>query len=68
MNALLLIACLKCSGRDSQKAEVFYRVVSPEMTDRILVFDQDIKMAIFFLTNTATILEFMLRKLVRMGD
>ena len=27
------------------------------MSDRILVFDKDIRMAIFFLTNLATILE-----------
>ena len=40
VNALLLIGCLKCSGADSQKAEVFYRIVQPEMTDRILVFDE----------------------------
>ena len=57
VNALILIGCLKCSGTDSQKAEVFYRVIQPEMSDRILVFDKDIRMAIFFLTNLATILE-----------
>ena len=50
VNALILIGCLKCRGKDSEKAHVFYRVVSPEMTDRILVFDKDIRMAIFFLT------------------
>lgn len=57
VNALLLIGCLRCSGTDSQKGEVFYRIVQPEMTHRVLVFDKDIKMAIFFLTNLATILE-----------
>lgn len=65
VNALLLIGCLKCSGLDSQKAEVFYRVVQPEMTDRILIFDKDIRMAIFFLTCRATILEYMQKDLIK---
>ena len=62
INALVLIGCLKCSGSDSQKAEVFYRVVQPEMTDRILIFDRDIRLAVFFLTCLVTILEFMQRR------
>ena len=65
VTALILIGCLKCSGLDSQKAEVFYRVVQPEMSDRVLVFDQDIRIAIFFLTNRATILEFMQRTMIK---
>ena len=68
INALVLIGCLKCSGRDSQKAEVFYRVVQPEMGNRVLIFDKDIRMSIFFLTNLATILEFMQRNLRKRGD
>ena len=65
INALILIGCLKCSGKDSQKAEAFYRVVQPEMGDRVLIFDKDIRMCIFFLCNLATILEFMQRNLRR---
>ena len=59
VNALILIGCLKCKGTDHQKSEVFYRVVQPEMTTRVLCFDRDIKMSVFFLTNMATVLEFM---------
>ena len=68
INALILIGCLKCSGRDSQKAEAFYRVVQPEMGDRVLIFDKDIRMCIFFLCNLATILEFMQRNLRMPGN
>ena len=68
INALVLIGCLKCSGMDSQKAEVFYRVVQPEMGNRVLIFDKDIRMSIFFLTNLATILELMQRNLRKRGD
>ncbi len=64
INALILIGCLKCAGRDSQKADVFYRVVQPEMTTRVLVYDKDIRMSIFFLTNLATILEFMQKRMI----
>ena len=63
VNALILIGLIKCMGRDSEKANVFYRVVQPEMTNRILIQDKDIKMAIFFLTALATILELMQREL-----
>ena len=35
------------------------------MSDRVLVFDQDIRMAIFFLTNRATILEFMQKSMIK---
>ena len=59
VNALILIGILKCQGTDSEKASVFYRVVAPEMSHRVLVFDKDIRMSIFFLTNLTTILEFM---------
>ena len=59
VNALILIGCLKCSGSDKQKGDVFYRVVQPEMGNRVLCQDRDIRMAIFFLTNLATILEYM---------
>jgi len=54
---LILIGCLKCAGYDSQKADVFFRVIQPEMSDKITIYDKDIRMAIFFLTNLATILE-----------
>ena len=59
VNALILIGCLQCIGSDKHKADVFYRVVQPEMTHHVLVFDKDIRMAIFFMTNLATILRFM---------
>ena len=36
VNALILIGCLKCSGSDKQKGDVFYRVVQPEMGNRVL--------------------------------
>ena len=38
------------------------------MTDRVLVFDRDIRMAIFFLTNLATILRFMQLNILKMGE
>jgi len=60
-----LIGCLKCGGKDSEKADAFYRVVQPEMGERVLIFDKDIKMCIFFLVNLATILELMQRNLGR---
>lgn len=57
VNALVLFGILKCSGSDSQKAQAFYRVIQPEFTHLVLVYDKDIKMAVFFLTSLATILE-----------
>lgn len=63
INALMLIGCLKCSGLDSHKAQVFYRVVQPEMIQRVMFSDKDIRISIFFLCNLATILEFMLADL-----
>ena len=65
VNALVLIGILKCKGTDSQKAAVFYRVVQPEMTNRILIKDKDIRMSMFFLTNLTTILEFMQLNMVK---
>ena len=38
------------------------------MTHRVLVFDNDIRMAIFFLTNLATILRFMQLNILKMGE
>ena len=57
INALILIGILNCSGSDTQNAEVFFRVVQPEMHERILVVDKDIRMSIFFMANMATILQ-----------
>ena len=65
ISALMLIGILKCKGTDSEKAAVFYRVVQPEMTPRVLVKDRDIRMSIFFLTNLTTILEFMQVNMVK---
>ena len=52
-------------GTDHEKAEVFLRIVQPEMTKRVLVQDKDIRMAVFFLTNASTILLYMTSKEVR---
>ena len=38
------------------------------MTHHVLVFDKDIRMAIFFLTNLATILRFMQLNILKMGE
>lgn len=65
VNALVLLGCLNCTGSDKDKAEVFLRVVAPEMGMRILVSDNDIRLAIFFLTNLSTILLHMTTKQVR---
>ncbi len=34
------------------------------MTTRVIVYDKDIRMSIFFLTNLATILEFMQKRMI----
>ena len=57
--ALLLYGILKCKGSDTDNAEVFHRVVCPEMPSRILVLDKDIRMAVFFMTNLSTIFHVM---------
>ena len=48
-----------------EKAEVFHRVVQPEMQSRIPIADKDIRMAVFFLTNISTVLLYMTEKEVR---
>ena len=67
VNALVLIGCLNCSGKDIEKADVFYRVVQPEMLPRIYVSDRDIRMSLLFMINMATILFYMQGKIARDG-
>ena len=57
INALILIGILNCTGSDRENAEVFYRIVQPELHSRILVFDKDVRSAMFFMTNMSTIMQ-----------
>ena len=68
INALVLIGCINCEGRDYEKAQVFYRVVQPAMLPRIFVTNQDIRMALFFVTNLSTILHYMSKKVSKEGS
>ena len=64
----MLIGCINCEGRDYEKAQVFYRVVQPAMLPRIFVTNQDIRMALFFITNLSTILHYMSKKVSKEGS
>ena len=65
IDALILLALVQCSGSYAQKAEVFYRVISPDMQGTISVTDKDLKMALTFLINISTIFEEMTREMMK---
>lgn len=64
VDALLLLGCLHCNGPDSDKAEVFTRIVAPEYDNVVLLVDKDLRMSMMFLITSATILEQMIRDLI----
>ena len=64
IDALILLGCLRCGGDKRDKAEVFHRVVNPEMTTMTLT-DKDLKTALFFMVSIATILEEMTQEMMR---
>ena len=65
IDALILLGCVQCGGIDEQKAEVFHRVVQPEMLSQIPISDNDVREALHFMISTATILEEMTRDMMR---
>ena len=54
-----------CSGSDAENSEVFYRVIQPECSKRVLAVDKDYRLALFFITNLATILTLMQKNMLR---
>lgn len=64
LEALLLYGCIQCGGYDTQKAEVFHRVIAPELDDIVIIIDKDIEAALRFLILTATIFEEMTRDII----
>ena len=65
VDALLLFGCLHCGGLDSEKAQVFTRVVAPELDDMIYYKDKDLHMSMLFLVTAATILEQMIYDIIQ---
>jgi len=61
IDALLLLGCLHCGGFDSQKAQVFHRVIAPELGDTVMLSDKDLRKSMMFMITAATILEEMTR-------
>lgn len=64
VDALLLLGCLHCGGFDTEKAQVFHRVVAPEYEDLVLVADRDLQKSMMFMISAATILEQMTREII----
>lgn len=64
LDALILLGCLHCGGYDSQKAEVFHRIIAPEYESIVKITDKDLKSAMYFMITAATIVEGMIRDLV----
>lgn len=52
-------------GTGKEKSEVFIRVVAPEMTQSVNVTDKDLRVALHFMISTATILEEMIRDMIK---
>lgn len=65
IDALILLGCFQCAGTDTEKAEVFVRVVTPEMQKYIMVSDSDLTTALHFMISLATVLEEMTREMMR---
>ena len=64
IDALVLLGCVRCCGYDSEKAQVFHRVVAPQQQDVVTITDTDLKDALRFMISTSTILEEMERDFV----
>ena len=64
VDALLLLGCLHCGGLDSEKAQVFHRVVAPEFDEMVMVADKDLRKSMYFMIIAATILEQMTREII----
>lgn len=64
LDALILLGCLHCGGYDSEKAEVFHRIIAPEYESIVKITDKDLKSAMYFMITAATIVEGMIRDLV----
>ena len=64
VDALLLLGCLHCGGLDSEKAQVFHRVVAPELDDMVMLSDKDLRKSMYFMIICATILEQMTREII----
>ena len=65
IDALILLACVQCSGSERTKAEVFSRVFAPEMEEYINLNDKDLKVAFHFMISTATMFEEMVRDIAK---
>ena len=65
IDALILLAIVQCMGTGKEKSEVFIRVVAPEMTQSVNVTDKDLRIALHFMISTATILEEMIRDMIK---
>ena len=64
VDALVLLGCLHCGGLDSEKAQVFHRVVAPEFDEMVMVADKDLRKSMYFMIIAATILEQMTREII----
>ena len=65
IDALILLACVQCSGSDRTKSEVFGRVFAPEMGEHVNQSDKDLKLAFHYMVSTVTIFEEMVRDLAK---
>ena len=64
IDAIILLGLVQCKGTTREKAEVFARIVAPEMQPSILVNDEDIRTALYFMISIATIFEEMTRDMI----
>ena len=64
VDALILLGCVRCCGYNSEKAQVFHRVVAPQQYDVVSITDTDLSDALRFMISTSTILEEMERDFV----
>jgi len=61
------MGCLHCGGLDSEKAQVFTRIVVPELDHMVTIMDRDLRMSMMFLITASTILEQMIRETIIMS-
>ena len=57
LDAILLLGCLSCYGSSSKKAEVFTRIIAPEIDPHITAADKDFYKAITFMICLAISIE-----------
>lgn len=65
IDCLILFGLVQCQGSTDDKAVVFHRVISPELSPQIPVSDRDMKTAIHFMISTATIIEELTRDMMK---